>query len=256
MIAERAGSDELANLIVDAGNAPFEWSIAHEPVCPRKLEQQYVKDLSREPTKLPPAPSTEDVEVQVCPNCPEQTELVTAMIADGVIAGRSYFLEGIAGTGKTWFAMNVLVPQLAEAHKTHVCLAPTNRAARNIGGQTLHRYFGIGVADDDDELGDFLINQTFYQRSNHPDVYLVDECSMLTEEMWGWLHEVRRMFADIVIVCLFDRLQCPPVPARPGARVAFGARREVTFFDNVGFVRREMCDEWIRLTYIRRSECE
>ena len=64
------------------------------------------------------------------------------------------------------------------------------------------------------------------------------------------------MFADIAVVCLFDRPQCPPVPAKPGSRVAFGARKESTFFDDVPFVRREMCHEWIRLTYIRRSECK
>ena len=179
--------------------------------------------------------------MQMCPDDKEQTELILHMVADSVVAdNRSFFIEGIAGTGKTFFVMNTLIPRLVEAQKTFVTLAPTNRAARNIEGQTLHRYFGIGIEEDADELADFLINPKFYDRNNHPDVYFIDECSMLTEHMWGWLHEVHRMFSDIAMVCLFDRCQCAPVPSKPGSKTAFGARKELTFFDSVPFVKREM----------------
>ena len=70
VFTERAGSDELANLIVDACNAPFEWSIAHEPVCLRKLEQQYAKDLSKETPKLPPAPPLRTLRYRCAPIAP------------------------------------------------------------------------------------------------------------------------------------------------------------------------------------------
>ena len=54
---------------------------------------------------LPPAPSNKELVVQVCPNDKEQTELVLHMVADSVVAdNRSFFLEGIAGTGKTFLS--------------------------------------------------------------------------------------------------------------------------------------------------------
>ena len=78
---------------------------------------------------------------------------------------------------------------------------------------------------------------------------------MLDELLWSHLHEIRRMFPDIQMVCLFDRKQCPPVPCRKGSRSAFGGRGETTFIDNCRFVRREIATEWVRFTHRYRSKC-
>ena len=95
-------------------------------------------------------------------------------LADRVAAGTSCFVQGIAGTGKTFWCMNTLIPRLGD--KRYECLAPTNRPARNLTGDTLHLFFGlITPKEDDDETHDCQenapIERTFLGvlRGNMPD---------------------------------------------------------------------------------------
>ena len=90
----------------------------------------------------------------------------------------------------------------------------------------MHSHFGVL---GDDEATKYAAK--FYKRESHPACYIVDECSMLDAALWDIVHEIRRMFPDIIFVCVFDQNQCPPVPPRPEAKVAFGARGESTYFD-------------------------
>lgn len=60
-------------------------------------------------------------------------------------SGRSIFLTGKAGTGKS-----TIIRMFIEQRKNVIALAPTGIAANNIGGQTIHSMFNIspfGVAD-------------------------------------------------------------------------------------------------------------
>ena len=144
---------------------------------------------------------------------------------------------------------------------TCVCLAPTNRAARNLEGQTMHAFVGFAPPSDDvgddDIQSDFTFDPKFYQRENHPDVYFVDEASMLDEKLWSVLHDVKTMFSDkIQLVILFDGAQCPPVPGKPESKTTFGQRSETTYMDSVHFVRRKLVDKWWIFTDQRRAECE
>ena len=51
---------------------------------------------------------------------------------------KSMFITGRAGTGKSYL-LNFFV---ANSHKNVVVVAPTGVAAINVGGQTIHSFFG------------------------------------------------------------------------------------------------------------------
>ena len=51
----------------------------------------------------------------------------------------SFFLTGKAGTGKTTFLKQIQ----KEVSKNFLLLAPTGLAAINLGGQTIHSFFGF-----------------------------------------------------------------------------------------------------------------
>lgn len=52
----------------------------------------------------------------------------------------SFNLDGRAGTGKSTLIKNIK-KVLEETGKKFKCLAPTNKACRIIGGETLHKFF-------------------------------------------------------------------------------------------------------------------
>jgi len=123
---------------------------------------------------------------------------------------------------------------------------------------TFHAHFGLtqppdNAHDDDHIQNDCVFNTRFYYRENHPDIYIVDECSMMDEILWGHLHDVHWMFPDIKFVFLFDINQCPPVPAHNGYQSAFGAKGEETLIEYCPFIAREMFTHWINFTLPHRS---
>ena len=63
------------------------------------------------------------------------------IINDVIKSDKGCLVTGITGTGKTYFA-NMLVSELEkQGKKVGVKLAPTNKAASHIKGQTIHKYF-------------------------------------------------------------------------------------------------------------------
>lgn len=61
---------------------------------------------------------------------------------DAVLAGESVYLDGKAGTGKS-FVVKKAMMQLQIARKKVVAIAPTGIAANNVGGVTIHSLFNI-----------------------------------------------------------------------------------------------------------------
>ena len=145
-----------------------------------------------------------------------------ALIETIAVGKKSVFIQGKAGTEKSTFITGIksevpgLIPRLEEMGISYIRCAPTHVAANHIGGMTIHKHFGLSPPKEKIETdsleNDYNFNPAFYKRQNHPSVYIIDESGMLDEILWGHLHEVRRMFPDIVFVCVFDQTQCPPVP--------------------------------------------
>lgn len=101
---------------------------------------------------------------------------------DGVIDGKSVFLSGKAGTGKS-FVAKLVINELKKRGKKIVALAPTGIAANNIEGQTLHSFFSLppfGVLDF--ESVNFIKGER-RRLLNAIDTIFIDEISMLRPDL-------------------------------------------------------------------------
>ncbi len=124
------------------------------------------------------------------------------------------FLTGRAGTGKS-----TLLSKWRDSTKVkHVVLAPTGMAALNVGGQTVHSFFGFGPdvtvmkvrrKDRDSELADLC---------RKLEVIVIDEASMLRADLLDCVdaslrkHRDRGLpFGGVRIAFVGDLLQLPPV---------------------------------------------
>ncbi|NPV00061.1 MAG: AAA family ATPase [Brevinematales bacterium] len=121
------------------------------------------------------------------------------------------FLTGKAGTGKS-----TLLSYFCEnTGLNHVILAPTGVAALNVGGQTIHSFFGFRPNITKDQIKrsdwhvDFLRNL---------DVIIIDEVSMLRADLLDYIDEFLRInrnpaetFGGIKMIFIGDLFQLPPV---------------------------------------------
>ena len=86
----------------------------------------------------------------------------------------SFFLTGRAGTGKTTFIQKAQ----NEIHKNFIVLAPTGVAAINVGGMTIHSFFGFEpkVLTPYDKA---RLNKEHYSILRYADTIIIDEVSMV-----------------------------------------------------------------------------
>ena len=126
--------------------------------------------------------------------------------------GGNLFVTGRAGTGKS-----TLLKALRDAYADRmVVLAPTGLAAINIGGQTIHSFFGFPPR---------LIQPDDIRRSRNGrvmrklDFIVIDEASMVRSDlMWGIDHALRvnrgrpkEPFGGARVLLFADLHQLPPV---------------------------------------------
>lgn len=126
--------------------------------------------------------------------------------------GHSLFLTGKAGTGKS-----TLIQHFKKNTKRKVAfLAPTGLAAVNIGGQTIHSFFGFpGRLLDKNEIKKKR-NRRVYQEL---DTIVIDEASMVRADMLDNIDHFLRIngsnhnepFGGIQMVLVGDLNQLPPV---------------------------------------------
>ena len=130
------------------------------------------------------------------------------------------FVTGRAGTGKSTL-LNYFV---ANTKKNVAVVAPTGVAAYNVGGQTIHSFFGFpfGV------LGNQPIHKHLYGRTRDAlrslDILVIDEVSMVNADLMDAMDTMLRAargknkgpFAGVQVVMFGDPYQLPPVPLKPG----------------------------------------
>ena len=128
---------------------------------------------------------------------------------------RNLFITGKAGTGKS---------TLLDHFRTHtrrgpVVLAPTGVAALNVRGQTVHRFFGLGIDATPEKV------RQSRRRPRYPELYarlatiVIDEASMLRADLLDCVdmflrkHGPRRgaLFGGVQMVFVGDLYQLPPV---------------------------------------------
>lgn len=131
---------------------------------------------------------------------------------------KNIFLTGAGGVGKS-FLLKYLVQILREQGLRVQVTATTGIAAVSIGGQVLHAFSGIGIAE---ENIDVICHRARSQRLktiwNSLDVLIIDEISMLTPDYFRKLDATAKIarqnqaeFGGIQLLLVGDFFQLPPV---------------------------------------------
>ena len=107
-------------------------------------------------------------------------------------------LQADAGCGKTWVAKNI-----AKNIENVKIIAPTNKAALNIGGTTIHKFLSMDI---DGNVGTAKLNDI----KHNVKYIIVDEISMITKELWRRLCFVKRA-TGVKFLLLGDDKQLQPV---------------------------------------------
>jgi len=141
-------------------------------------------------------------------------EPALSSILDTLKSKQNVFLTGGAGTGKTTMTRQIVAAYGAEGKKV-AKLASTGMAAALIGGQTLHSFFDLGIAENESDLerrGKLIPKKKIVKLVRSMDLIVIDEISMVSA---GVLDMVRlRLLQSGFIGSLLvigDFLQLPPV---------------------------------------------
>lgn len=144
--------------------------------------------------------------------------------------GRNVFVTGRAGTGKS----TLLQLFRNTTRKKTIVLAPTGIAALNVGGQTIHSFFGFPPKP--------LTRKDIKKRRNRRlytnlEVLVIDEVSMVRADMLDnidWFlrinREVPAPFGGLQVVFFGDMFQLPPVVANDLEAMRFQLEYESPYF--------------------------
>lgn len=140
---------------------------------------------------------------------------------DLALSGRSFFLTGAGGTGKSYVIRNI-VDALHKSGKDVALTAMTGCAALLLGAgaKTLHSWAGIGLGKD--EVPIILANIRKYQKAKKnwlsTDTLIIDEVSMMIPDLLDKLDliakAIRRStepFGGMQFILVGDMYQLPPV---------------------------------------------
>lgn len=134
---------------------------------------------------------------------------------DLVMSGKSCFLQGKAGTGKSFITKKV-IEDLKKMDKKVIAIAPTGVAANNIKGQTIHSLYSVppfGVLTY--EKASFLKSEK-RKMLKKLDVLVIDEVSMLRSDLldcinWTMVKNGCKNLSEIQVIFVGDMKQLPPI---------------------------------------------
>ncbi len=144
-----------------------------------------------------------------------------------------YVLKGYAGTGKTTITQ-ILIKRcqslrIALTASTHKAAQSLFRAAYQWGNEhleamTIHRLLGLVVRQ---HLGETYLSPEGQNRLDKYDLVLVDECSMVNQDLWKILQEQAQLSGSKFIF-IGDPAQLPPVGETESATFAITPYSELT----------------------------
>lgn len=149
------------------------------------------------------------------PLSPEQAKLV-----DIIMSGHNVFYTGSAGSGKST-VLKAFTKKLQDQERTVHIIAPTGRAALQVGGSTIWSYAGW-TPDSMKEGIEALLQDAqrkhCRKRLRNTDVLVIDEISMIENFHFERLNAIMKMsnrsdmaFGGVQLVVTGDFYQLPPV---------------------------------------------
>lgn len=205
------GANRVAHPHTDLPEAPpGQHSTSAQAV---QTQAKKTKPSKNSKPKLEPPPDEPDL-------CPEQAELVSL-----IEQGHNVFYTGSAGCGKST-VLKAFVKRLRESGKKVRIVAPTGRAALNVGGSTTWTFAGWTPNSHKvpiDRIKQGAHGKSVYKRLKKTDVLVIDEISMVENLHFERLNilmktarydptlPVQPAFGGCQIVVTGDFCQLPPV---------------------------------------------
>lgn len=186
--------------------------------------------LAITPTPVPLATTPTQPQQQSQPTISVKDDPVFVDLVNLALKRReNVLLMGFGGSGKSYMIRSFVkyVKRLVFEGRIDLSIevtATTGVAAVNVGGQTMHRFFGIGLGQASAERLTEKVRTTrkdVVKRLRATGLLIIDEVSMLSMELWDKLdflcrslleHHTEPMGGLQVIAC-GDFLQLPPVNA-------------------------------------------
>ena len=213
------------DLLGESQSQKVNFSEISEEVCrPRGIESNLGKRIVKKEQNI------EDIEI-----LPEYEFLLKA-IAEKCPA---IFVTGRAGTGKS-----TLIRFLTSKIKRSAVIAPTAIAAINVGGSTIHSFFGIPHrAVNPDES--FSPHKHMVPVVENLDVLIIDEVSMVAPDLIDCISnsliKIRgdsAPFGGVPLVFVGDLLQLPPVITDDEVGIYYTHRYESPYFFSAEVFKR------------------
>ena len=183
---------------------------------------------------------------------------------DAVVAGRSVFITGPGGTGKSFLLQTIYSSYKGRTGKVMAVTALTGCAALLLGpwAKTLHSWAGIGLgkAPAESAARSIATDAKKKKRWRATNCLVVDEVSMLTPYLLEYLDVVGRTvrkcdrpFGGLQVVFVGDFYQLPPVmKAAEQAALAPGEAEKTFAFESP--LWNQMIKETIELKQIIRQK--
>lgn len=219
----------LAALVADCGGT-------YSPEQLQKLKPELEAQLKLEPDletdpKADPESQTEPISLppaEVLPGITLNEQQRTALATmEAFVQGREklFLLTGYAGTGKTTLLQALLTRMIAAGDRRRVTLtALSNKATKVLGEMaarwaiavdcmTCCRLLGLKpTIDKETGAQKFVVDRKRKALIHYYDLVIVDECSMINQEMWILLVEaIARLDRKTQLLFVGDPAQLPPI---------------------------------------------
>jgi ATP-dependent exoDNAse (exonuclease V) alpha subunit len=134
-------------------------------------------------------------------------------------SGKSIFLTGSAGTGKT-YVLNQYIQYLRKRNISVAITASTGIAATHLNGQTIHAWSGIGIKSHltAGKISLLLSKKKFKEQLQRTQVLIIDEISMLHKDQLQLIHQILQAakssehpFGGMQVIFSGDFFQLPPI---------------------------------------------
>ncbi|GAB4030291.1 MAG: hypothetical protein Fur0012_05980 [Elusimicrobiota bacterium] len=168
--------------------------------------------------------------------------------------GKNLFITGRAGTGKSTF----LEYFKRHTNKKAVFLAPTGVAALNVGGETIHSFFGF--KPDISAAKIKKINGKKAAMYSDIDIIVIDEISMVRADLLDYVDKFLKLnvkkapFGGIQMLFIGDLYQLPPVVTSSEKGLFKTIYKSPYFFDSLSF--KESDFELIEFEKVYRQKDE
>ena len=179
---------------------------------------------------------------------------------DAVSLGKSLFITGRAGTGKS-----TLLTYVREkiVKGSFVVVAPTGVAAINVGGSTIHKFFGFLP----DITFEHIASPDYHPRSQQVmkslKTLIIDEISMVRADLLDCVDKALRKygpkpskpFGGVQVILVGDLFQLPPIVSKSEEEFLYSHYESPFFFSSDGYQKLGMEKVVLKKVY-RQSELD